>query len=188
MDSRGSEDEESSTPTSAPRSVPTPGPISGSSSGDGCAAAASRSESKREKRNRKRRERKQRAKVQAEERPASEMDELEEEKGDDDFHPRPFAVELPERLLSRGGQKGEYARRLAAVRLSGGIVSIGSFRKLQALVEEDIQLLKREDRDWASSYDKLKSVWLQVCVSDADLPLDDEDGYSDDDVNSMDDL
>lgn len=167
------------------------GPTSAPSSGDGCAAASSRSTDKREKRNRKRRERKQRAKARPDERSAAvEADESKEEDDDGDTHLHPsedgtVMQMLPARLVTPGATKEEYARRLAAARQSGGVVSVGTFRKLATLVEEDMLLVEAAGRDWASEYGQLMPVMLRVCVSDADLPYDD-DSYSDDDVNLMD--
>lgn len=192
MDSRGDADGESYVPRSGSGSAPGSGPASGASSGEGCAPAASRSAREREKRNRKRRERKQRAKARTNERTAEEIDESKEEKeDDDDTHSRTSddgiaTLPMPRRLLSYEALTSEYAGRLAAALQSGGIVSVGTYRRLHGLMERDIQVLQGMGRDWASEYEQQKLVQLRVCVSDADLPLEDDDYCSDDDVKVMD--
>jgi hypothetical protein len=191
MGSRGdAPDGESYVPGSGSGSAQSPS--SGASSGEGCTPAASRSAHEREKMNRKRRERKQRAKARAKEHMAEEVDRSREEKEDDDdarSHTSDYGaipLVLPARLLSHDALKAEYAGRLAVAQGSGGVVSIGTYRKLQALMEQDIQLLEGVGRDWASEYQQQKPARLYVCCSDADLPLVDDDYCSDDDVKAMD--
>ena len=199
MDCRGGVDEESCVPTSSSGSVPTSGPASGPtsgpSSGGECASAASRSASGREKRNRKRRERKQRAKTRAQEHTVEkEVDRSKEEKTDVDDDGESLSrlpddgmvtVDVPSRLLSAESLKTEYGGRLAVVLQSGCIVSVGTYRRLETLTEKDIQLLEGAGRDWASEYARDGLIALRVCVSDADLPVED-DYCSDDDVKCMD--
>jgi hypothetical protein len=120
-----------------------------------------------------------------------EADESKEADDDGDTHPHSsedgtILQVLPARLVSPGATREEYARRLAAVRQSGGFVSVGTFRKLETLMEEDMQMLETAGRDWAPEYGRLMPVILRVCVSDADLPFDEADSCSDDDVKLMD--
>ncbi len=117
----------------------------------------------------------------------------EERKDDDDIaHPHvsndgTVTLPVPQRLLSYDVLASEYAGRLAVIQQSGGVVSIGTYRRLQALMERDIQLLQGTGRSWASEYQQQTPVQLRVCVSDADVPRsDDDDDCSDDDVKDMD--
>ena len=114
------------------------------------------------------------------------MDESKEEneEGGDRFHALESVIayeRLPAALIADKGLKVEYARRLADIQQAGGYVSIGTYRKLQMLIDEDAAVLESRGRSWASEYAAVKHITVRIVVSDDDLPYDEQD-YSGDDV------
>jgi len=86
-------------------------------------------------------------------------------------------VELPHRLHDGAQLQAEYAWRMEQAEQSGGYVSKATSRRLTCLLIAAIDALDEAGQDGAAVYMKLKHVVVRVCISDADLPFDDDGGY-----------
>ena len=162
------------------------GPASGSTSGPRVDAAGA-AERKRAKLRQKKKEYKERKRR----RRGGESDEalLDEEDeqavdGGDPLSPAEavcLVQELPDQLVMDGAAKEEYARRLVAILDSGGYVSVGSYRKLERLIDADVDSAIRSGKNWAALSAEIREVTVRIVVSDAELPCTDSDHCSEDD-------
>lgn len=87
---------------------------------------------------------------------------------------------LPKRLVSSNAALSlEYRRRLIDVQEAGGYLSLGSYRKLCALMDVDVTDLESSGRDWESEIAAVGDLEVKVVLSDADIPNTNDDDTSD---------
>ncbi len=110
-----------------------------------------------------------------------EVDEKMEMKYNDDTDDEPDMREdgtsalVPTRLVSGDPTlTAEYMRQLAEVMDCGGYLSAGSYRKLMALIDEDVWLLGEDGREWESRMRHVEDMAVWVVPTDADVPYQDD--------------
>jgi hypothetical protein len=138
---------------------------------------------KRAQKKQKKKENKRQRKARRKERDELAVDDAEEEEkdGDNAAELRDSVIlcqwqDLPAFLVADEQLNDEYVRRLAVVRQSGGFVSMGAFRQLSSLIDDDAELLEMSGQNWASVYRRVKTVKVRLVIPDDDLHLDDQDG------------
>ena len=115
-----------------------------------------------------------------------EMEKEEEEDDDDGFDDGlddgmdELTQEVPVQLVMPIEANTEYIGRLSAALQSGGVMSIGTYRKLMTLMEADEAAAVgsgRAEKDWKAAISSIPRVVVHLVVSDADLPYDERDEW-----------
>ena len=142
---------------------------------------------KRAKARQKRKERKKRWRARRNEREAHWHDvDDEDAKYGDELEPylsiggSVAVLDAPARLILDGARARVYASRLTEIQRCGGYVSVGTYRKLDTLIGEEMRALILNGQDPKSLYRAAGTITMRIVECDDDVPCEESDRSDDD--------
>ena len=89
-------------------------------------------------------------------------------------------LDAPARLILDGARARVYASRLAEIQRCGGYVSVGTYRKLDTLIGEEMRALILNGQDPKSLYRAAGTITMRIVECDDDVPCEESDRSDDD--------